>query len=60
MEQQFRTFREAGELRGLTAEAFAHKAAVIVTEINAAHPFIEGNGRTQRVWLGRRRRARRL
>jgi fido (protein-threonine AMPylation protein) len=51
MEQQFRAFREAGELKGLTAEAFANKAAAIVTEINAAHPFIEGNGRTQRVWL---------
>jgi cell filamentation protein len=24
---------------------------VLVNEINAAHPFIEGNGRTQRVWL---------
>lgn len=52
MEKQFKIFRDAGELKGLSAEAFAYKAADLITEINAAHPFIEGNGRTQRVWLG--------
>lgn len=52
MEKQFADFRAAGELKGLSAEAFAEAAAHYVTEINAAHPFIEGNGRTQRVWLG--------
>jgi len=52
MEQQFITFRAAGELKGLSAEMFADKAAGFITEINAAHPFIEGNGRTQRIWLG--------
>ena len=32
-------------------DAFAKEAARLVTEINAAHPFIDGNGRTQRQWL---------
>jgi prophage maintenance system killer protein len=51
MEKQFQAFRAAGELKGLDAESFAAKSAEFITEINAAHPFIEGNGRTQRVWL---------
>ena len=34
-------------LRGLTAGAFADRAAEIVGDINHAHPFREGNGRTQ-------------
>lgn len=52
MEKQFSAFRAAGELKGLSAEDFAVRSAEFITEINAAHPFIEGNGRTQRVWLG--------
>lgn len=35
----------------MDAAHFAERAAHYVNEINAAHPFIEGNGRTQRVWL---------
>lgn len=31
--------------------AFVTQAATLVNEINAAHPFIDGNGRTQRQWL---------
>jgi fido (protein-threonine AMPylation protein) len=50
-EQQFKLFRTAGELKGLKPDAFAAKAAEIINEINAAHPFIEGNGRVQRIWL---------
>ncbi|AZS19429.1 hypothetical protein CSW63_01405 (plasmid) [Caulobacter sp. FWC26] len=49
MEKQFAAFRE---LKGLSAEGFAVASANFITEINAAHPFIEGNGRTQRIWLG--------
>jgi fido (protein-threonine AMPylation protein) len=52
MEKQFEAFRAADELKGLSAETFAVRAAEFITEINAAHPFIEGNGRTQRIWLG--------
>ncbi|GFR38712.1 putative adenosine monophosphate-protein transferase y4lH [Insulibacter thermoxylanivorax] len=52
MRQQFKKLEEYNFLRGLSKDEFAEKAAEIVNEINAAHPFIEGNGRTQRVWLG--------
>jgi fido (protein-threonine AMPylation protein) len=51
MERQFEAFRVAKELHGLSPDVFAEKAAVMVNEINAAHPFIEGNGRVQRIWL---------
>jgi cell filamentation protein len=33
--------------RGLNAPAFAGKAAHFLAELNAIHPFREGNGRTQ-------------
>jgi cell filamentation protein len=32
-------------------EQFAKHAAGPVNEMNAAHPFLEGSGRTIRVWL---------
>ena len=38
-------------LIGLGIEQFASRGAHYVNEINAIHPFIEGNGRAQRVWL---------
>ena len=34
-------------LSGLDAAAFAEKAAHVLAELNAIHPFREGNGRTQ-------------
>lgn len=52
MEQQFAALderRRFGMRRGRAT--FAKEAAVLVNEINAAHPFIDGNGRTQRQWL---------
>jgi cell filamentation protein len=36
---------------GLEAEAFAKKAAHFLAELNAIHPFREGNGRTQLSFL---------
>lgn len=51
MERQFEALRAADQLRGLAPAAFAEQAAALVNEINAAHPFIEGNGRVQRIWL---------
>lgn len=51
MEKQFASLAAEKNLVGLKAEAFAARAAHYVNEINAVHPFIEGNGRTQRVWL---------
>ncbi|MBP0618258.1 Fic/DOC family protein [Jiella mangrovi] len=38
-------------LVGLSRAAFAAKAAHILAEINAVHPFREGNGRTQLTFL---------
>ena len=38
-------------LQGLSDQAFAMRAAFYLGEINAIHPFREGNGRTQREFL---------
>lgn len=38
-------------LQGLSAQPFATRAAFYLGEINAIHPFREGNGRTQREFL---------
>jgi len=39
------------KLRRLAAEDFAQKAAHFLAELNAVHPFREGNGRTQLSFL---------
>ncbi len=39
------------ELRGLDRTRFAEKAAAFIAELNAIHPFREGNGRTQLSFL---------
>jgi cell filamentation protein len=39
-------------LRGLTREVFADKAAELLGAINNLHAFREGNGRTQREFMG--------
>jgi cell filamentation protein len=51
MQEQFAKLKRERFLVGLDCDAFADAAAVYVNEINAAHPFIDGNGRTQRFWL---------
>lgn len=51
LEKQFAELRKENYLKGLDAGRFAARAAHYVNEINAAHPFIEGNGRMQRAWL---------
>lgn len=38
-------------LRGLSPEKFSERAAYYMGEINAIHPFREGNGRTQREFI---------
>ncbi|MDX5385796.1 MAG: Fic family protein [Alteromonadaceae bacterium] len=38
-------------LRGLPKEEFAFRAAYYLGRINMVHPFREGNGRTQRIFL---------
>ena len=42
-----RISRAGNALRGLQAEEFARQAAHFLAELNAIHPFREGNGRTQ-------------
>ena len=39
-------------LRGLPADRLADRLAYYLAEINAVHPFREGNGRTQRAFVG--------
>ncbi|MCO6005674.1 Fic family protein [Actinoallomurus purpureus] len=41
-----------GYLRGLRRSEFAGRLAFYLGEINAIHPFREGNGRTQRAFFG--------
>jgi cell filamentation protein len=41
-----------GHLRGLTRAAFLDRITHYHAELNAAHPFREGNGRAQRAFLG--------
>jgi len=43
--------READNLRGLPREEFAERAADVMVELNAVHPFREGNGRSQRAFI---------
>src|SRR4051794_36338725 len=38
-------------LRGLDSAAFASEAASILGDVNYVHPFREGNGRTQLLYL---------
>jgi cell filamentation protein len=45
------TLQSADQLRGVPREVFAERAVDIKIEINAANPFREGNGRTQRVFM---------
>lgn len=43
--------RDSNYLRGLPRQEFAEQAADIMADINAAHAFREGNGRTQRAFI---------
>jgi cell filamentation protein len=38
-------------LKGLSREAFAEAAGQIIGDVNFVHPFREGNGRTQLLYL---------
>lgn len=42
--------KNLGYLKGFEPEAFIEKLAFYMAEINAAHPFREGNGRVQRLF----------
>jgi cell filamentation protein len=43
--------RNENYLHGLGRDEFADRAASIMVELNGVHPFREGNGRTQRVFI---------
>jgi cell filamentation protein len=51
MQKQFELLRSREYLRGLGLSAFAPALASVANELNAAHPFIDGNGRVLRLWL---------
>lgn len=46
-----RRLTEADFLQGLSAAAFAREAGEIIGDINHVHPFREGNGRVQMIFL---------
>lgn len=47
----FAELRDRRHLRNLSRQEFAHEAAHFLAELNAIHPFREGNGRTQLTFL---------
>jgi cell filamentation protein len=47
----FQKLFQESHLRELDRKAFSHRAGFYLGEINAAHPFREGNGRTQREFI---------
>jgi cell filamentation protein len=44
--------RDENYLRGLGREGLAIRAAAVMVDLNGVHPFREGNGRTQRIFMG--------
>lgn len=48
----FRSLRDENFLRGLDREAFVGRLTYYLGEVNAVHPFREGNGRSQRAFFG--------
>ena len=47
----FEKLKEENYLQDLSRELFAKRAAYFFSEINALHPFREGNGRSQREFI---------
>jgi cell filamentation protein len=47
----FEKLANENHLNGLTADAFSARAAYYLGELNALHPFREGNGRAQREFI---------
>ncbi len=45
------SLRKASFLRGLPRRELAYQAADLMADLNAIHPFREGNGRTQRLFM---------
>ena len=51
MKQLFSTLKQRRFLRGLRKDQFAFAAADFLATLNAIHPFREGNGRAQLIFL---------
>lgn len=51
LKKLFAELAAANHFRGLDADQFAAASAHFLAELNAIHPFREGNGRTQLVFL---------
>jgi cell filamentation protein len=51
MAKLFKALRRTGHLRGMSPQDFAKQAAHFLAELNAIHPFREGNGRAQLTFL---------
>lgn len=51
MRKLFNELKLEGFLRGLPSNGFAHRSAHFLADLNAIHPFREGNGRTQLVFF---------
>lgn len=51
LDRLFERIDSENALRGLDPQAFAARAAAHVNDLNAIHPFVDGNGRAQRIWL---------
>jgi len=47
----FRALHSEGLLRGLARDAFTERLTYYLGEVNAIHPFREGNGRAQRAFF---------
>lgn len=51
LEPILKGINKENQLKGLSKEAFSERAAYYFAEINAAHPFREGNGRAMRAFI---------
>lgn len=51
LDKRFKAIGNEKGLQGLIAAQFAERAGEHLSELNAIHPFREGNGRTQRAFL---------
>jgi cell filamentation protein len=51
LDKRFAAINAEDNLRGLDAKTFAARAAEHVSELNAIHPFLDGNGRALRAFL---------
>ncbi|MCF6110474.1 Fic/DOC family protein [Mesorhizobium muleiense] len=51
LDEALKPIRDPDVLRGSTPEQFAERAGQVMAELNYVHPFREGNGRTQEVFI---------